>query len=205
VTRLENLSKLKEFRGTDFELFQKADIKHFKLETGNVDISDTQTPPGIGILHEVVRVTPEQQALIMGTDRAGGGRGMGAGVQVGTDRLFVEKVLLDPMTREEISKTYSLILQPDLDANPNLTEKDLGKVKVTSFGDPQFIVRDHWFRINFKLTWKGAPKAAVAAAVDDGSSYTAPATVPSTPAVKPSTTKKPASGRKPKREVGGID
>jgi hypothetical protein len=173
-----------------------------------VDISDTMTPPGIGILHEVVRVTPEQQAVIMGTDRTGMGRAtVGAGMQVGVDRLFVEKVLLDPLTREEISKTYFLILQPDLDTNPSLTEKDLGKVKVTSFGDPQFIVRDHWFRINFKLIWKGAPKAAVAASVlDDGSSSAiSPAPASSTPAVKPAATKKPAAGRKPKREVGGMD
>ncbi len=200
VTRLENLSKMKEFQGTDFELFQKGDIKHFKLETGSVDISDTMTPPGIGILHEAVRVTPEQQALIMGNDRTGLVR---ATMQVGTDRLFVEKVLLDPLTREEVSKTYSLILQPDLDSNPNLTEKDLGRVKMTSFGDPQFVVRDHWFRINFKLTWKGAPKPATPAVsgLDDGSGYGA-TPAPSTPASKPAA--KP-SGRKPKREVGGID
>lgn len=198
VTRLENLSKMEEFKGTDFELFQKGDIKHFKLETGNVDISDTMTPPGIGILYEAVRVTPEQQAVITGTDRTGLGR-PGVGTGTGSDRLFVEKVLLDPLTREEVSKTYSLILQPDLDTNPELTEKDLGRVKVTSFGDPQFIIRDHWFRINFKLTWKGAPKPTVVAGMDDGSSYVTPAAPPSTPAPKPAAKKKIKS----KRDVGG--
>ena len=203
VTRLENLSKV--FPGTDFELFQKGDIKHFKMETGAVDLGDAATPLGIGVLHEIVRVTPEQQAMIMGTDRTGMTRAS-MGMQAGMDRVFVEKVLLDPLTQEEISKTYSLILQPDLDANPNLTEKDLGKVKMTSFGDPQFILRDHWFRMNFKLTWKGAPKPAVVAVpgMDDGSGYSAPPAPAASPAAKPAAPKKP-SGRKSKRDVGGID
>lgn len=201
VTRLENLSKVP---GTDFELFQKGDIKHFKLETGEVDPGDAGTPLGIGLLEEIVRVTPEQQTAIMSTDRTGYGRGMGIGTQTLTDRIFTEKVLVDPMTREELSKTYALILQPDLDTNPNLTEKDLGKVKM-NFGEPQHIVRDHWYRVNFKLAWKGAPKPVTPAMGMDSSGYgssIAPA-APAKPAA-PTTTKKP-SGRKPKRDVGGID
>lgn len=202
VTRLENLPKL--FPGTDVELFQKGDIKHFKMETGEVDPGDAATPPGIGFLQEIVRVAPEQQAAILGTDRSGFGRGMGT--QSVVDRIFAEKVLVDPMTREEISKTYALILQPDLDANPDLTEKDLGKMKM-NFGEPQYIVRDHWYRVNFKLKWKGAPKPATPLdMMDDGrgmGSQIAP-TAPPPSTSKPAATKKP-SKLKSKRDTGGGD
>jgi type IV pilus assembly protein PilM len=199
VTRLENLSKMKEFQGTEFDLFQKGNIKHFKLETGAVDLGNSATPLGIGLLQEIVRVTAEQQAVIMGTDRTGLSRAS-MGTQTGPDRVFTEKVLLDPMTREEISKTYSLILPPDLDTNPALTEKDLGKVKTTSFGDPQFIMRDHWFKVNFKLAWKGAPKSAAPAApmLDDESGIRSS---PVAPVTKPAKSAKP-SKLKSKRNTG---
>ena len=194
VTRLENLSKV--FPGTDFELFQKGNIKHFKLETGAVDLGNSATPLGIGLLQEIVRVTAEQQAVILGTDRPGLSR-TSQGMQTGPDRVFTEKVLLDPMTREEISKSFSLILPPDLDTNPALTEKDLGKVKVTSFGDSQYIVRDHWFKVNFKLTWKGAPKSAapVVPTLDDGSGYSSSPAAPAPKAAKPAKPSKLKSKR----------
>ncbi len=152
VTRLENLGKV--FPGTDFELYQKANVKHYKLEVGEVDLGDTSTPLGIGVLEQVVRVPVDPLAL----DRSAYTRGMSPTGRPVMDKVSVEPVLYDPLTREEINKTFSLILQPDIDADPTLSEKDLGRIRLTPYGEPQYIVRDRWFRLSFKLLWKNAPK-----------------------------------------------
>ncbi len=76
------------------------------------------------------------------------------------EKIAVEQVLVDPMTNEEISKTFDLITQEEIEQDPSLTEKDLGKKKYGDFNnEPKFIVRDHWFRISAKFVWKDASKA----------------------------------------------
>ena len=60
-----------------------------------------------------------------------------------TDLVTSETVLLDPMTREEISKTF------DLD--------DKGHKKYDSFGQPLYVEKDKWFVIKAKFVWKTAP------------------------------------------------
>lgn len=151
VTRLDNLAKL--FPDVPFELFHKYDIKHFNVKTGWVDLEDKDMPPGIGVQKEIERV-PEPV-----TPRGRGAGGARMGMRRMQDFVPVEDVLIDPMTNEEISKTFDIITQQDIDRDPELTEKDLGRKKINRLtGDPLFIERDQWFRIKAKFTWKDAPK-----------------------------------------------
>ena len=55
-------------------------------------------------------------------------------------------------------KTFYLVTQEEIDGDPSKSERDLGKKKYTDFGQPKYIVRDHWFRIKVKFLWKGAAK-----------------------------------------------
>ena len=55
-------------------------------------------------------------------------------------------VLTDPMTREVISKV------PEFD--------EYGKRKIDKNGNVQYKVNDHWFKLDCKFKWKGAPKLA---------------------------------------------
>ena len=77
------------------------------------------------------------------------------------DIIYAEDVLVDPMTNEEISRTYDIITQEEIDSNPELNEKDLGKKKINKLtGKELFIDRDHWFRIKAKFIWKDASEVA---------------------------------------------
>ena len=158
VTRLENLGTL--FPEIPFELFGKGDIRNFREESGWVDPDDNQMPVGIGILKEVERVP---------SDAAGGQPGVAARGMMGMaggagrmgavpSRVSQEWVLFDPMTNEEISRTYDLVSEEDIRSNPEYNERDLGRVKLTNFGDPKYIERDYWFRIQAKFLWKDAPQ-----------------------------------------------
>ncbi len=180
VSRFENLVKL--YPEMPFELFNKHQIEHFTLETGWVDLDDKEMPQGIGIEKEIERVPAA--LLNEKTTRRTGGRTMRPdmpgmrdefmmpdmmmrdmptqptrrGGRAGSEFIYTENVLVDPMTNEEMSKTYDIYTQKDVDADPELTERDLGKKKTTSFGEEKFIERDQWFRIQAKFIWKGAPK-----------------------------------------------
>lgn len=159
ITRLEYLSKV--IPNTPFELFEKGDIKHFKVETGRVDIKSTQMPSGIGIAKEIERVPKEVQDAAPGTGRLMPVReGIMGGTVRAPERITSETVLVDPMTLEEISRTYDIITREDISRNPELTDRDLGRVKLSSLGAEQYIERDHWFRIQVKFIWKDAPVSA---------------------------------------------
>jgi len=149
VTRFENLSKI--IPDIPFELFEKNNVTHFKCETGEVEIGLSDMPAGIGLEKEIERAPAEEKTI---TRIRTPGYGFG-GLE---DRLYVEKVLVDPMTDEEISKTFDLITQEDIEADPGLSELDLGKKRYTDFGQPKYLVRDHWFRLKVKFLWKGAAK-----------------------------------------------
>jgi hypothetical protein len=86
-----------------------------------------------------------------------GGFGGGGGGAAVVDKVVTEKVMVDPMTEEEMSKTYDLITAEDVEKNPEWSEKDIGRKKYDSFGKEKFIARDTWFRIQAKFAWKGAP------------------------------------------------
>jgi hypothetical protein len=180
VTRLENLSKV--VPGCGLELYEKGDIAHFRLDTDEVEIGSPGMPAGIGVLKEIRRVAEERLSSGMSpggsamrpvmprsTRFSGGSAGSG----VGQDRILAENVLIDPMTTEEMSKVFDIITEDDLVANVELTDKHLGKVEYTMFGEPKYLVRDHWFRINAKFVWKNAPKVEMS-----GSGYSSENSIP---------------------------
>lgn len=155
VTRLVNVSKI--IKGCPFELFKKDDIKHFVLENGPVDLRSGKTPAGVGVEKEIERVPRELDRTL----------GMGGPMELyrsnrntnilQRDYVYVEPVLIDPMTGEEMSKVFDIVTQEDISNDPSLSEKELGKIKRNEFNEPQFIERDYWFRISAKFLWKSAP------------------------------------------------
>ena len=58
-----------------------------------------------------------------------------------------EQVLIDPMTKETVSKVAELDEQ--------------GKRKLNGLGNVVYEVNDHWFTLNAKFVWKDAPKQTV--------------------------------------------
>lgn len=129
VTRMMNLDRL--FDGNSpFQLFSKGKIQHFRTETGLVESSDTKMPVGIGVEQLKVRGSSE--------DRQDTGRG----ARSTADSVASELVIIDPLTNEEISKTFAI--------------DDKGRKKIDSFGQPLYIERDRWFRIRAKFIWKDA-------------------------------------------------
>jgi len=107
-------------------------------------------PSGIGLARKIERV-PKQQV----EDDEMGGRGMSNFDS--SDYVKTEEVLIDPLTKEELSKTIDLVTQQDIDSDPSLSERTIGKMKYTAFGEPKHITRDHWFKISVKFLWKDAP------------------------------------------------
>ena len=147
ITRLANLDKLAADGNSPFKLFAK-EFEHFRLDTGVVelDVKTADMPGGIGIIEEKARGPADEK-----DESESGKTGRVARVTTGTrtrtgadTRITSESVLIDPMTKEEISKTY------------DLNEK--GEIKYDELGEPIYIVRDHWFRIRAKLLWKDAPE-----------------------------------------------
>lgn len=137
VTRIEHL---KEYFGLDvnspFEFYPPTkDAPHYKLETGPVDL-DTEIPKGVGEwLFVPDPPAPGAQNALMG------GAYGGAGYQrPGT------LTLIDPMTKEYIAAE---------------ARKDpaSGNILYDAAGKPQKDIRDYWFKLQFKLTWKAAPKS----------------------------------------------
>jgi hypothetical protein len=95
-------------------------------------------PAGIGIQQIKLRGSAEEQQQQQ-PETGRGGRGSQADA---ADRITSEQVLIDPLTKEEMSKTF------DLDVK--------GKKKYDSFEQPVYIERDKWFRIKAKFLWKDA-------------------------------------------------
>ena len=159
ITRFENIGKknvtlFEDMPNVPFELFNKHEITHFKVETGLVDLieSSKDMPAGIGI-EKVVERVPQQTGA--GRPRTAVRENMNA--RSTADFVYNETVLIDPMTGEEISKIYDIVTQKDIDADPDLTERDLGRKKYDNFGNEEYIERDRWFRIQAKFIWKDAP------------------------------------------------
>ena len=111
VTRLENLDKIFD-SNSPFDLYERDKIgKHFKLSQGDVEVG-AWMPQGVGIPQAAPSVADERSR----------------------DDKFV---LIDPMTREVISKVVLM------DEN--------GKAKIDRLGNPIYKVNDHWFTLDFKL------------------------------------------------------
>lgn len=171
ITRLENLGKI--LKGTPFELYKKNETSHFKVEFDAVIAPSTRSgsfvaqakqPAGIGVLQEKRRAAESADAAtnpaLMPMMRMGPDGGYGGGMP-GADRIIVESVLVDPMTDEEMSKTFDLITPQDVETNPEMSDKDLGRKKYDSYGKEKYIERDKWFRVQAKFVWKGAPNVKI--------------------------------------------
>ena len=126
ITRLMNFNKI--FKKSDFELYKKNSVSHFSFETGEVDIKSDDMPAGVG--REIVKVRVEVK------DEVGGRSSSKAADNV----VLEEAVLIDPMTGEEISKTFKI--------------DDTGLKQFNEFGEEEYIVRDYWFKIKAKFLWK---------------------------------------------------
>ena len=118
VTRLMHLDSM--FDGNSpFELYNKIDKKHFEIQTGEVDLAASM-PPGIGVIK-----TAESK-----------------------DTIGMEQMLIDPMTKEVISRQVSV--------------DETGRKITDRQGNPVYRTNDHWFTLNLKLKWKDAPAKAAA-------------------------------------------
>jgi hypothetical protein len=117
ITQLLHLDDIID-GNSPFKLYKKRDIEQFRLETDEVDMSSAKMPDGIGIEFEKTR---------------NGERG-----------ISVERVLIDPMTKEVISRVAEL----DEDGNK--------KVDYVT-GDVVYNINDHWFTLDMKFLWKDAP------------------------------------------------
>jgi type IV pilus assembly protein PilM len=121
VTRLLHLDDIAD-GNSPFKLYKKTEVEHFVLETGEVDFSSTKMPDGIGI---------EFEKTISGE------RG-----------VRTERVLIDPMTKEVISKIAEL-------------DEDGEKRIDYATGDVVYKVNDRWFTLDIKFVWKDAPVTKV--------------------------------------------
>jgi hypothetical protein len=105
-----------------FELYKKTEAKHFNLEIGEVDLESEKRPAGIGVA-EYLPVA-ETGRSTLGIKQA-------------------EAMLIDPMTKETISKVIEL----DEDGQP----------KTDRAGRIVYQMNDHWFVFKLKFLWKEAP------------------------------------------------
>ncbi len=138
LTRLANLDKLID-GNSPFELYGRGMPAHWVLETGDVAI-DVPMPEGIGV--EDIKVA-DGETTPAATSPATG-RGSTSTRGRGFEQISSEKILIDPMTKEEISRSVQL----DQQGNPIYDV----------FKKPKYIVRDKWFRIKIKLLWRDAPQ-----------------------------------------------
>jgi len=182
ITRLTHLDDMVD-GNSPFKLYKKTEDKHFKLETGEVEAREERSSDTMNILtgigvedirFEKTRMTRGRMTRARMTREVGREEG---GM----------RVLIDPMTKEIISKVAEL-------------DED-GKEKLDGRGKPIYIVNDHWFILNVKFLWKDAPAPPVVAVVDPataaypGSRSLAPAPpAGSTQQVKPVEVKR-TSGR----------
>jgi len=129
VTRLTHLDDI--FDGNSpFELYEKGKLEHFNSSTRPIDLADTEMPAGIGILDI--------------KEAKGADRGLLRPAVTSWSRD--NQVLIDPMTKEVISKVVVL----GEDGEPKLDKKGIRVYKDN----------DHWFILNFKLFWKDAPEGS---------------------------------------------
>jgi len=126
VTRLLHLDEFVADGNSPFEVYEKTDPNQFKLEIEEVSW-EVEMPAGIGIRDVRYKPTPPGS----------------------TQEEEAEWVLIDPMTKEVISK----IAEWDANGRPKLDK-----------GLPVQTVNDRWFVLNVKFVWVDAPKAVKAVA-----------------------------------------
>jgi type IV pilus assembly protein PilM len=127
VTRLLHLDEFVADSDSPFEMYQKTDPNQFKLEIGEVSW-EVEMPAGVGIRDIRYKPTPPGS----------------------TQEEEAEWILIDPMTKELISK----IAEWDENGRPKLDRR----------GMPIHTVNDHWFVLNVKFVWVDAPESVKAKA-----------------------------------------
>jgi len=128
VTRLLHLDDFVADGNSPFEIFKKTDPNQFKPEIGEVS-SEVQMPAGIGVRDVRYKPTP-----------SGASQGDNA-----------ELILIDPMTKETISK----IAEWEENGRPKLDPRT---------NTQAYTVNDHWFMLNIKFVWRDAPESVKAKA-----------------------------------------
>jgi len=123
ITRLIHLDDTVD-GNSPFKLYAGPGSSHFKLEKGTVDVDSQEMPPGIGILS-----IKKGKLETTGKTRT---------------KEKVEEFLIDPMTKEVISRVAKL------DEN--------GEHEVDRLNRKQYIDNDSWFTLSAKFVWRGAPK-----------------------------------------------
>ncbi len=115
VTRLMNLDAFSDVN-SPFELYEKTEIVHFDLQTGQVSL-EGQMPSGVGVRKNLKEGQTKER----------------------------EYVLIDPMTKEVISKVS--------------LKDEMGRDKLDNKGKRVYEVNDYWFILKFKLRWRNVPVA----------------------------------------------
>ncbi len=119
VTRLMHLSDFVPDGNSPFELYKKASPKQFKLEIGEISLDSDMPDISFTSIKDKGSKT-----------KAGG-----------------EQVIIDPMTKEIISKTAAF--------------DDKGKKKIDiKTGKETYEVNDRWFKLDVKFVWRDAPEEA---------------------------------------------
>jgi hypothetical protein len=73
------------------------------------------------------------------------------------DRIEIEKVLIDPLTGEEMSRVVDIWTQNEIDAGLSPEGAKAGDIKFDPLtGDEKYILHDTWFKIKAKFLWKDA-------------------------------------------------
>ncbi len=152
TTRLENLKDYLPDVNFPSEIYKKDDPLHYKLETGPAD-PDGDVPKGVGDW----RFIPDPPAPGTAATPGGNAYMMSMAQRSGT------WILVDPMTKETISA--------------EAVKDQYGNLAYDATAKPKKIVHDYWFKLQFKLVWKDAPKSA------------APAPTVTTPVRRPKATK----------------
>ena len=121
VTRLLHLDDFVD-GNSPFEVYNKTDPNQFSIDLGEVN-REEEMPVGIGVTDIRYRPVPAGSTQEDGS----------------------EWILVDPMTKETISKVAEW--------------EENGSKKLDRRGQQVFTVNDHWFVLNVKFLWRDAPES----------------------------------------------
>jgi type IV pilus assembly protein PilM len=135
ITRLTRLDDIVD-GNSPFQLYKKTNVKHFDYDDGVLEAPEERVDTSRNILTGigVEDIRFEKKQITREGER---------------DEIGV-RILIDPMTKEIISKVAEL-------------DED-GKEKLDRRGKPIYTVNDHWFMLNVKFLWRDAPAPPVVAA-----------------------------------------
>jgi hypothetical protein len=123
ITRLERLDDMVADGNSPFELYKKSNPEQFKLDIKEVDLATEYPPQGVGVFDSLYRNKIAQNKPVE----------------------TYEWILIDPLTKETISKISKL-------------DRDGREMLDPTTGETAYQINDHWFVLNLKLVWRNAPK-----------------------------------------------